>query len=200
MRDFGSSAWNDIGGQMKRLTDFDLYFFKPQRQFFIAHLRFSTLSPLKLMLFILGLSFLALLMLANDNYLINFLAVFLIVPLGSLIETVSRNTPKILSFKTQLLRLMSESFLYIGALLHNAINHDIIFTFFAALSLLGLWLQYELNERKHIEIKMLPLEFRFFALAALTLLTLNFIYFLIFVVLIYGQIFIHAQAALKQQG
>lgn len=185
---------------MKLLAQMDQYIFKPLKQFFVTQLRFSTASPLHLLLLVLGLNFLILLMLASTNYLINFLAALLMIPLAALMQAQqSLNTsPSSLKTKTTLMILLAESCVYMGALLYNTNMNDPVFTFLGALGLLGLWLQHVLNKEYHFEIKVPPLELRYFLLALTTLLTLNFIYFLIFLVLVYGQIIINLQLWTKK--
>ncbi len=182
---------------MRPITDtMDQFIFKPMRQFFMAHLRASMVDLNKLILFIVVLSFLNLLMLASNTYFINLLGALLLLPLAALIQAV-KNTQNQRSFKIALMALMSESFVYIGALLYNANLGNGLFTLLAALALLGLWLQYVLNAQKHCGINLFSLELRYFLLALATLLTLNFLYFLVFLAIAYGQILMHLKFLAK---
>ena len=182
---------------MRPITEkMDQFIFKPMRQFFTAYLRASMVDPNKLILFIVGLSFLNLLMLASNTYFINLLGALLLLPIAALIQAV-KSTQNQMSFKIALMALLSESFVYIGALLYNANLGNGLFTLLPALALLGLWLQYVLNEQKHCSINLLSLELRYFSLALATLLTLNFLYFLPFLVIVYGQIFMHLKSLAK---
>lgn len=183
---------------MKPITEtMDQFIFKPMRQFFITQLRTSMVKTNKLVLFILGLSFLNLLMLASTTYFFNLLGALLLLPLAALIQSVHHIASQ-KSFKIIFMTLISESLIYIGALLYNANLGNGLFTLLAALALLGLWLQYVLNEQKHYGIHLFALELRYFCLALMTLLTLNFLYFLVFLVIIYGQIFMHLKALAKE--
>ena len=141
----------------------DQFIFKPMRQFFMVHLRASMVDPNKLILFILGLSLLNLLMLASNTYFINLLGALLLLPLASLMQAF-KNSHDQMPFKITLMILMSESFVYIGALLYNANLGNGLFTLLAAFALLGLWLQYVFNEQKQCNINLLSLEVRYFLL------------------------------------
>jgi hypothetical protein len=184
----------------KMLVTLDQYIFKPLRQFFLKHLRFSTVAPIHLGIFVLGLSLLLLLMLSTTHYLINFLGALLLLPFAAMLQTIvtlenenKRNTTK---FTLALLLLTSESLVYLGALIYNSNIGDPVFTFIAGLSIIGLWFYYFLFARS--EIQMLPLELRYFLLALTTLLTLNFIYFLIFLVIVCSQIITEIRPSLKK--
>jgi hypothetical protein len=159
----------------------------------MAHLRTSMVDPNKLILFIMGLSLLNLLMLASNTYFINLVGALLLLLLAALIQAV-KNTQNKTPFKITLMVLMSESFVYIGALLYNANLGNGLFTLLAAFALLGLWLQYVLTEQKYCGINIFTLELRYFLVALATLLTLNFLYFLVFLVIVYGQIFMHLKS------
>lgn len=189
---------------MKLVQDLNHYVFDPLRLFFLNHLRFSPVNIYKLILFGLMVNFLLMLMLATDNYLFNFLAALLMIPVAGFMEAIGalaleRHHPSF-KYKVSLMLLFSESLIYTGALLHNAGNADALFAAFAAFSIIGLWLRDRLNERMHIDIKIFSFPLRYALLALMSILTLNFIYFLVFSLLLYGQMAVSLKYLLKKHS
>lgn len=177
---------------MKIIKDLNHSIFVPLRLFFLEHLRFSPINIYKLILFGLSINFLLLLMLAAHNYLFNFVAALLMIPVASFMEAIStlaleRHDARF-KYKTDLILLFAESLIYIGALLHDAGNAQALFSALAAFSIIGLWLRDRLNEHISMDIKLFAYPLRYGLLGFAVILDLNFIYFLIFLLIVYGQI------------